>query len=984
MDRPKPFRTLVRLLMLIVAYFAASAISRGLSVGQASPIWLPTGIAVAAILIWGYRMAPAVLLGAIGFDAFVNTTWGNDETAVWSGIATGLGATLQAIIVAYLLRKAVPDGRALNVTTVRDALRFAIVGATACTISATVGAVSLTAAHLVAEESSVYFWTTWWVGDVCGLLIVTPALLVLRNWRHRRSDWTQLTLPIIGVGLGLTLISAFLIYHLDRDARSRDFARSGAAIANAVDRAMELTIHDLNSAQVLFARGPVSETDFSEFALNIRRRNPRIETLSWSQRTPADAVTALERRRRAEGAEDYSVFELDARNLRVAAGKREVYYPVVYADPTNTRGAVLGYDTSSEPRRKSAQSVALLTGAASATEPLHLIDDDQRKVSVLIYLPIYPNLLGHDSGPGQQSETALGFVTASVSIPALMADSLAPFDAQHIETWLIDRSGADTPLLLHVSGSRRVVPGSTVPAMTALQRGVHYASRFSVAGRDWMVICRPHDSARVLHAAGLVGLMLIGGFGLTLMLATYMVTRQRNETELRARDERLLSQNAVLTLLAQRPMATAETLQNGFRELAATAAVTLKVARASIWLLEDEHRRMRCQCLYQRDADHFDSDAVLEAEDYPRYFAALLENRRIAADDAARDPRTREFLPSYLLPLRIGAMLDAPIRLGGHLVGVICHEHVGEPRAWTLDEQSFAGSMGDMASLMLESAHRSTAEAALQEANQALEDKVAKRTLQLNAANEKLREMDRLKSMFIASMSHELRTPLNSIIGFTGVVLQGISGAINERQKDQLTRVFNSARHLLSLITDVIDISKIEAGYVQVYQESLLVHDVIEEALATVQPQANEKGLALVADLPRDTAVTSDRKRLLQCVLNLLSNAVKYTEHGTVTVRILAGEDRIVIEVEDTGIGIDENAQKRLFEPFERIDSHLRIRTPGTGLGLYLTRKIAVELLQGGVEAESTPGVGSRFTLWIPRQPVPAAEATHSSEGSGS
>ncbi len=259
-------------------------------------------------------------------------------------------------------------------------------------------------------------------------------------------------------------------------------------------------------------------------------------------------------------------------------------------------------------------------------------------------------------------------------------------------------------------------------------------------------------------------------------------------------------------------------------------------------------------------------------------------------------------------------------------------------------------------------------ELALQNAYDNLEHLVVMRTRELKEANDRLTELDQLKSMFIASMSHELRTPLNAIIGFTGVILGGMSGDINEQQKDQLNRVYSSSKHLLSLITDIIDISKIEAGRIDIYPESFLLHELINEALHTIQPQRDEKGLALNTDIPPDIQMHTERKRLLQCLLNYLSNAVKYTEQGRIEIKVDDLGNEVKITVRDSGIGIDEEARNRLFLPFERIDTHLRIKTPGTGLGLHLCKKITTEILKGSVFVESEVMRGSAFSLKIPKK----------------
>jgi PAS domain S-box-containing protein len=247
-----------------------------------------------------------------------------------------------------------------------------------------------------------------------------------------------------------------------------------------------------------------------------------------------------------------------------------------------------------------------------------------------------------------------------------------------------------------------------------------------------------------------------------------------------------------------------------------------------------------------------------------------------------------------------------------------------------------------------------------------LEELVATRTSELSAANRKLKELDRLKSMFIASMSHELRTPLNSIIGFTGMTLQGMSGELNDEQKDNLTRAYHSAKHLLDLISDVIDISKIEAGRVEAYPEGFFLRKLVDDAVTTVVPQLRDKALTIEVDVPADTYVNTDRRRLLQCLINFLSNAVKFTESGRVIVASRKTDELVSLSVSDTGIGVAKEDLHRLFEPFERLESHLRVKAGGTGLGLYLTKKLAIDVLRGDVSVESIEGQGSTFTITFP------------------
>ncbi|HBG19603.1 MAG TPA: hypothetical protein DDY32_10110 [Desulfobulbaceae bacterium] len=241
------------------------------------------------------------------------------------------------------------------------------------------------------------------------------------------------------------------------------------------------------------------------------------------------------------------------------------------------------------------------------------------------------------------------------------------------------------------------------------------------------------------------------------------------------------------------------------------------------------------------------------------------------------------------------------------------------------------------------------------------------KTSQLEQANIKLKEVDRLKSMFIASMSHELRTPLNSIIGFSSIILNEWTGPLNAEQKENIGAVLRSGKHLLSLINDVIDVSKIEAGKIDSIPEEFDIHDVVMEAVETIRKDIEKKGLELIVRTPR-LSIHTDRRRLLQCLLNLLSNAAKFTNKGSIGVfaELSADESMMTIAIEDSGIGIGEDDLSRLFSPFVRLHAPRESIVPGTGLGLYLAHKLAHEILKGDILVQSTYGAGSRFTIRVP------------------
>lgn len=243
---------------------------------------------------------------------------------------------------------------------------------------------------------------------------------------------------------------------------------------------------------------------------------------------------------------------------------------------------------------------------------------------------------------------------------------------------------------------------------------------------------------------------------------------------------------------------------------------------------------------------------------------------------------------------------------------------------------------------------------------------VRDRTFALEQARDEAVRANQAKSDFLSNMSHELRTPLNSIIGFTNIVKDEMVGTLNSEQKKQLSLVDVSARHLLELINNILDLSKIEAGKMEVALEHFDIEDLIEEAIDHIKVLFLQKGLTIESSLePCRIEIKNDRKKIYQILLNLLSNSLKFTDRGGVRVKCRVEEQNVEISVIDTGIGIDPKKTDLIFHSFQQSNVGDRRTHQGTGLGLSIAQKFA-KMLNGEIFVKSSPGQGSQFILYLP------------------
>ncbi|MFB8797193.1 MAG: PAS domain S-box protein [Microcoleus sp.] len=578
---------------------------------------------------------------------------------------------------------------------------------------------------------------------------------------------------------------------------------------------------------------------------------------------------------------------------------------------------------------------------------------------------------------------------------------------------------------------------------------------------------------------------------------------KRDESARLERQKQLLKQNTVLVELARNKRLYRGDLQVALREINEAAVYTLQTERAGAWLYDESRSKLQCLDQFHRSTGRHSQGVEIAAADYPAYFKALEEDRTIAADDALSDTRTREFAKSYFVESGTTSTLDAPIRLGGQTVGVICIEQIAGTRNWTVEEQNFAASLADLVSLAIEASERERTEIALRQAEQkyrsifenavegifqttpeghflsvnpalariygystpeeltsnltkirqqayvnpqrqeefmgainktgevsgfesevyradgyviwisesaravrdedgktlyyegSIEDISDRKVFEsaLKLALEAAEAASTAKSAFLANMSHELRTPLNAIIGYSEILQEESEEYGYTEIIPDLDRIRTSGRHLLSLINDILDISKIEAGRMDLYLETFDIAALIEEVTSTAAPLIEKNGNTLdLSQISNIGTMHADITKVRQILLNLLSNAAKFTKNGTITLTAnreqISGESHegnpekssqsevnphssipskecLVFHCIDTGIGMNPDQLQRIFQPFIQADASTTRKYGGTGLGLAISQRFC-QMMGGNISLQSQEGVGSTFTIRLP------------------
>jgi PAS domain S-box-containing protein len=433
-------------------------------------------------------------------------------------------------------------------------------------------------------------------------------------------------------------------------------------------------------------------------------------------------------------------------------------------------------------------------------------------------------------------------------------------------------------------------------------------------------------------------------------------------------EQRLLHRNTVLLELAR----SEELGQSDFPAFARLAtrraAATLGVERVGVWLFNEDRSVLRCECLYERSRDLHSRGATLNAASYPRYFTALARGRAVMAEDARRHPDTSEFSETYLGPLGIASMLDAPLRLGSELKGVVCHEHVGAARSWAAEDLDFAASVADFVGLALEASARRRAENAVREAQEQLlvrEREEGKRVQsELEKLKDELVQRTRLATIgqVAASIAHDLRNPLGAIRN-AGYYLRRKLPPDEPKWVECVNIIEQETDAADRIVSNLLEMSRAK----QPAKEAVELGEVVREAFDRVR---RPWGIRLrLAVEPRAATVHADPGQLRQVLSNLVTNSVQALgDSGEIVVEACSDGAFDTITLRDNGPGIPNEQRHRVFEPL------FTTKAKGTGLGLAICRQI-VQQHGGTIELVDHDRPGAAFRIRLPRPRPGATEA---------
>lgn len=876
--------------------------------GFAAPIYPSAGLALAAVLVAGRRALPGVALGAF----LVNLPLSDPRalanlSALGVPLLSAAGALAQAAAGAALVRWRLRGP--LRLAEPAEVAWFCLAGGLlACAINASLSVPVLVALGTVPPSGGVFTWWTWWAGDTLGVLIGAPIVLTLvgqpaADWRPRRIT---VALPMLATSVLLAL-ATLLVAGWDRQRSKAVFERDASAVTAAVEAQLRHAGLALEAARgLMIGSDDVSPEELRRASAPWLALPIQLQAVGMSQRVRREQLPAFEAQVAREHRRPYKVFDrapAAAGAPNLTAADDEVV-AIRLIEPLQGNSAALGVNALSIPAAREAILRAVDTDAPAATAGFVLTQEPGQQTGVVIYRALYQG----DPAPAERRSAWQGvvFVTMRMQRSVEAGASAAP---PYLRWCLIDRN--PQAVRPHVAGTA----GCEHTAARALRHDAHIA----LGGQNWLlridadpaeVPDSGHGNAWLFSTVGLLPAAMLAALLLTV---TGRTRRIEAAVDARTAD---LQREATERRQAEQALRASE---ERFRNIFDHAPIGIVYADLQ-GHPRDANPRMRemlgygGQALTERslaDLTHPDDRAGI-AEGLVRLLAGDISEFEHTARLAHRSGQTLSVRMNWSVLRNAG---DQPQRL----VAVV--EDITEQL------------------------RRQDAERGRQAAESA------------NLA----------KNEFLSRMSHELRTPLNAMLGFAQLLDLDSRPQLAPHQRAWVAQVLQAGWHLLEMINDTLDLSRIDSGMLRMNLAPVQLQSLVRQCVAMMEPAAARRDIHI--DLRMDEPglrVLGDETRLKQVLTNLLSNAVKYNVPGgrvVVHSQRLDGQ-RLALRVLDTGLGLTDAQMADLFQPFNRLGRE-QGDIEGTGIGLVISRRLA-ELMGGALHAESTEGQGSTFVLTLP------------------